>query len=1451
MKKYILSLIILFSGLGLGLYMSIAHPAFGDTLSVLPGMLYNQASNFVYPRVNNAGLQLPSQAGTGGCAFFDGSGNLLGGSACSGGGGGSASTTINGLKPATGNFTFNGSTTADSNITLSVSTTSPGTINLIPGWNGQLAVSRGGTGTNTLASLTVGTNLSISGGQNVLIGTSTQISLGPNVVTTLATGTSGSIFNGSIGSNTLTLNLPFASGSNTGQLQAADWTTFNNKQAALSAGANILITGTTVSSNTFTQTVCPSGSSVTCNQTGNGSSDQTAINSAITAAGTNGTVVLKSGTYNLSGAINMASGVTLMCDGDGTTINTNTTTSQSIYFNGVTNSSLIGCHIHDITPDSLGFGITSYRQVELLNSHNIKIERNTLDNSSGYAIYSQSGAANSTTDVSIINNFVQVNGHQDAIGGGPNVQGNSTTSGFSIIGNHIYNKVGNGTIGSNVDNNCIDMVATLNLTITGNDCYGNIYLSSEKVPDQAVIISNNNVHPSTGATSTAGSIGINQKTGGIATATPQWLSITGNTLSGGTIAFEGSPTSSIEQIIVSGNTIHNAAAGAQGVDALPAGYGIYGDYIKNSTFADNIISASTSSAASTVGIKLTANTSNITSSSNTFKDYVTALDFGSVASNLSKWDNFINVGTNFSNVTNAINLSSSGNLLLGTADFGYRMTTLTSNPSIAYFGTSGHNNANVVFDTNGGPGFNSASIIFQDAGVNQWTLKGHDNAENFVIASSSGTSALTINQNSSTTLVGLILGNVQSGTQCLHALSSGQVVGTGSDCGAGGGGSGTISTSTTAIIGHEANWTGLATLGNGAWLDNGTVVGFNATSSTIGVNIQGTGGTNDIFNLASSSGTSMLKVSANNNILFQNEATPTLPAGTQKFFTVLGSQAGGIMQVTRDAGTGILPNTLYGTYVVDLYTASTTLPDLTGPTQLFTYSSSTTRNTIADFGGRRDGADNTGDLLLRPYQNGGANGSLILAGNSANPFMSITSQNGANTIVNVASSSGTTLFQVNSQLTAATVYIQGLPGQSPNILNVSSSTASAIMVVTSNGRVGIGSATPTSILTVQGSSGSTTNLFTVSSSTNTSLFTVLANGNVGIGSSTPNQKLAVDGNIALTNNGTTVTSAAKELILEETGDDFGASRLHLQNRSGANGAVFEDPVFDLVDFIFQPATGITASQNIRFEYRGGAMKGNANKSGTAGEFQLGRADNPNFVTGQGTTLIKLGNLEVGGTTTATSLFSLQDSNVTGSALFTLSSSTGSSILNVSNAGFIGINTSTGTSLLTLQGNSGQSNSFLTFASSTGSTLYQVNNLGIISNYNGITTAGLGVPAIYGAGRVVATTTAITNLGSYTVGSSDGSFEISANVLVTTSTVHNFTVTCSYTDEGNTARTLTLQFSNLSGTLLTAIANAAGAVPYEGVPLHIRAKAGTSISFNTTGTFTTVTYNLDTIIKQTK
>src|SRR5256885_16737727 len=87
-----------------------------------------------------------------------------------------------------------------------------------------------------------------------------------------------------------------------------------------------------------------------------------------------------------------------------------------------------------------------------------------------------------------------------------------------------------------------------------------------------------------------------------------------------------------------------------------------------------------------------------------------------------------------------------------------------------------------------------------------------------------------------------------------------------------------------------------------------------------------------------------------------------------------------------------------------------------------------------------------------------------------------------------------------------------------------------------------------------------------------------------------------------------------------------------------------------------------------------------------------------------------------------------------------------------------------------------------------------------------------------------------SVATVTLGNSDASLIVSANILVTVATTHAFTSTCAYTDEGSNARTLTLSFTLVAGgSLVTSVANANGTVPYIGVLQHIRAKAATSVT----------------------
>lgn len=139
-------------------------------------------------------------------------------------------------------------------------------------------------------------------------------------------------------------------------------------------------------------------------------------------------------------------------------------------------------------------------------------------------------------------------------------------------------------------------------------------------------------------------------------------------------------------------------------------------------------------------------------------------------------------------------------------------------------------------------------------------------------------------------------------------------------------------------------------------------------------------------------------------------------------------------------------------------------------------------------------------------------------------------------------------------------------------------------------------------------------------------------------------------------------------------------------------------------------------------------------------------------------------------------------------------------------------------------------------------------------YNNTTTAGDGMSYVVGYGRFTAQTAAKATVATFTAPAADGTYEVSANVLVTTATTHTFTMQCVYTDEGNTSRTITMPFRLIGDTtaLTSAIANGNGAVPYMGVPLHIRVKASTAITIQTqaAGTYTTVTYNVEGLIKKT-
>lgn len=123
--------------------------------------------------------------------------------------------------------------------------------------------------------------------------------------------------------------------------------------------------------------------------------------------------------------------------------------------------------------------------------------------------------------------------------------------------------------------------------------------------------------------------------------------------------------------------------------------------------------------------------------------------------------------------------------------------------------------------------------------------------------------------------------------------------------------------------------------------------------------------------------------------------------------------------------------------------------------------------------------------------------------------------------------------------------------------------------------------------------------------------------------------------------------------------------------------------------------------------------------------------------------------------------------------------------------------------------------------------------------------GFFTPTIVGRQRLDAQGGALAALLTFTLGSSDGTFEYGVTCTLTTAGSANFTATVAYTDESNAARTTTVDWA-VGSSFPTAVTVAG---QYAGTVRQIRAKAGTTITVATTGTFTGATYNIEAILTQ--
>ena len=534
-------------------------------------------------------------------------------------------------------------------------------------------------------------------------------------------------------------------------------------------------------------------------------------------------------------------------------------------------------------------------------------------------------------------------------------------------------------------------------------------------------------------------------------------------------------------------------------------------------------------------------------------------------------------------------IQSTGNVGIGTTTINSRLVLqgsgITSATAVeTTYNASGTLLTTILNNGNVGIGTTSPSQLLTVGNNNQFTVSSAGsitvsafNTAGIVHNSSAGllSSSLITNsdiQNATIDLTSKVtgvlpVGNGGTGTSTAPTLN--QIL-----LGNASGGYSLVSTSTLGINGLTGGQSGYVpyftsgtTVATSTIIANGSVVGINATSSNYALNVQATAGVK-AFNVASSNASSLLNVDVYGNVNVGSLVAPGTPSSavvsggtslgiaTTYFYVVTAVDGGGNETIaspetsTTTAGSNrsikvswapvpgaaqyrVYRGTTSAGENVYMQTSDVSLVD-TGALVSVNATPPGTNNTIlASLGG-------SGSSWL-----GGATAgnSLLIAANASSTNMAPVLQLGGGALVS-SSTNGTYLginapssftgnlldFQNNgvdrfvvtaagsvgigSATPGSVLSVQGTSGSSTNLLNVASTSGASYLTVTSGGKVGVGTSNPVSTLAVLGVSG--VNPFTISSTTGSQLFAVLQNGNVGIGSSSPSHTLEVVGSIGNT-----------------------------------------------------------------------------------------------------------------------------------------------------------------------------------------------------------------------------------------------------------------------------------------------------------------------------------------------
>jgi hypothetical protein len=523
--------------------------------------------------------------------------------------------------------------------------------------------------------------------------------------------------------------------------------------------------------------------------------------------------------------------------------------------------------------------------------------------------------------------------------------------------------------------------------------------------------------------------------------------------------------------------------------------------------------------------------------------------------------------------------------------------------------------------------------------------------------------------------------------------------------------------------GYEARFTSPTAVTAGMLIDNGTVLGVNASSSGTTFNLQGNAGTSIPFNVASSSGTSYFNVIQNGDVGIGTTTPSSLlsiqgTAGSSNILFVISSSTVSTsspqsrafsVQPNGNVGIGTTTSVVPLTVVNDNNTNGEALL-LTGRSSDGTidYGNGVVLDIGHNSSGNRqfvlaDSASGAGVRFLGSaidgynFTGGGSRQSLAVGNNSTQTMFP--DAFGSNGDVTIDGDGQTASHDV--------VDIRGNTGLTGNYLAITpdpsaAATFGSIFNINSTGEVSVGSSTPNAWFTVQGSSSApTVDLLDVASSTTsgtksttTVVFRINQNGSTMIGTSTnPNAYALI---IASTTASLSGTNGQYPLDYDNAN---GVSQLVFRGSETPGGGKW---AFGFIGSQFNSLTGL--------ESDGSGGETLISQKGIS--FQFGNntsvlnvpapidVTNSNNVTGQAVLLLNAG------TTQSTDFVDL-------------ASSTGPLIDVINKSGYVGISSSTPGSLLSIQGTSTQATKNpLTVASSSGAidmTILPNGDTGIATN----------------------------------------------------------------------------------------------------------------------------------------